>query len=159
MKIRQHRVIRFEYVLKVDGAIVGRTPEGQAQAILTGFAPDLPKGLEDLLIGKAPGEYKALVPPEQAYGLYDPEKRVQVKADELPEAPRVGGGFTADGADGQPLLYRVVEISGDEVVLDANPQWAGKELEYTFSIHQVRPADAEEVAHGHVHGEGGVTHS
>lgn len=159
MKIRQHQVIRFEYVLKVAGQVVRQTRPGQPISILTGFAPDLPQGLEDLLIGKAPGEYQAVIPPERAHGPYDPEKRVQVKASELPEAPRVGGGFTADDSQGQPLLYRVVEIRGDEVVLDANPQWAGKELEYTFTIHRVRLAEPEEVAHGHVHGEGGVSHT
>lgn len=159
MKIRQPQVIRFEYVLKVDGEVVRQTLPGQPISILTGFAPDLPKGLEDLLLGKASGEYRAVVSPEQAYGPYDPQKRVKVKAADLPEAPRVGGGFTADGPDGQPLLYGVVQIEGDEVTLDANPQWAGKELEYTFTIHKARPAEPEEVAHGHVHGEGGVSHT
>jgi FKBP-type peptidyl-prolyl cis-trans isomerase SlyD len=62
------------------------------------------------------------------------------------------------GEDGQPLLYRVVEIEDYTVILDANHKWAGKTLEYIFTIHGVRPADRGEVAHGHVHGEGGVVH-
>jgi len=158
VNLRQHLVIRLEYILRIDGHIVARTPEGRPQTILSGFAPDLPKGLEAALVGKKPGEYRLRLPPERAYGPYDPEKHLRVKASELPEPPRVGGGFAANGPGGQPVLYRVVAVEGQEVELDANLEWAGKTLEYTFTIHSVRPADPQEVAHGHVHGEGGVQH-
>ncbi len=158
MKIQKYWVIRFEYTLYVDGALVDRSPEGHPITILTGHAPHLPAGLESALMGKEPGEYHVSLPPKGAHGPYDPAKRVVVDRKDLPEEPRLGGAYTAEGPDGQPLLYRVVEVAGDRVILDANPKWAGKTLEYRFTIHTVRPADAEEVAHGHVHGEGGVVH-
>ncbi len=158
MKFKQHWVIRFEYVLCIEGEVVDRSPEGNLMTVLTHHAPHLPAGLESALIGKEPGDYRVSVPPEGAYGPYDPAKRVVVHRKDLPEEPRLGGAYTAEGQDGQLLLYRVVEIAGDRVILDANPKWAGKTLEYRFTIHTVRPADAQEVAHGHVHGEGGVVH-
>ncbi|WP_299430016.1 FKBP-type peptidyl-prolyl cis-trans isomerase [uncultured Meiothermus sp.] len=158
MKIRQYWVIRFEYLLQIDGEVVDRSQEGQPLTILTQFAPDLPAGLEAALVGKKPGNYRVQIPPEQAYGPYDPARRVEAERDNLPEEPRLGGAFTAEGEDGRSWLYRVVKMEGGRVVLDANHRWAGKTLEYIFTIHSVRPADAEEVAHGHVHGEGGVVH-
>lgn len=158
MKIRQYWVIKFEYTLHIDGALVERSPEGHPITILTHHAPHLPAGLEALLMGKKPGDYLVNLPPESAYGPYDLAKRVVVQRRELPEEPRLGGAFTAQGSDGEPLLYRVVEIAGDSVTLDANPKWAGKTLEYRLTIHTVRPADKDEIAHGHVHGEGGVIH-
>lgn len=158
MKIKTHWVIQFEYVLRIDGEVVDRSPEGHPLTILTGFAQGLPLGLEAALVGKEPGVYHWFVPPEQAYGPYDPARRVVVERQQLPEEPRLGGAFSAEGEDGQTLLYRVVALEGDAVALDANHRWAGKTLEYDVSVHAVRPADRDEVAHGHVHGEGGVIH-
>lgn len=154
MKIKSYQVIELEYTLSIDGAVVERTPEGKTQHILTHFAPDLPRGLEAALVGKSPGTYQTVVPAEQAYGPHDPGLRITVKVADLPEEPRVGGGFAAEN----DLLYRVVEIGGGEAVLDANHQWAGKTLEYSFTIHYVRPAERGEIEHGHVHGKGGVEH-
>jgi FKBP-type peptidyl-prolyl cis-trans isomerase SlyD len=154
MKIKTYQVIELEYTLRIEGAIVERTPEGTTKHILTHFASDLPKGLEAALMGKAVGEYRVHIAPEQAYGLYNPKLRITAKTTDLPEEPRIGGGFAAE----DDLLYRVIEIVGDQVVLDANHEWAGKELEYHFKIHTLRPAEKGEIEHGHVHGLGGVQH-
>lgn len=151
-------MIRFEYELHIDGQVVDQSPEGHPVTILTHFAPQLPTGLEAALLGKKPGIYRVVLPPEEAYGPYDPAKQVRVPRHDLPDEPRLGRVFTAEGADGQPLLYRVVELERDWVTLEANHKWAGKTLEYHIVIHAVRPADREEIAHGHVHGEGGVVH-
>lgn len=158
MKIRKYWVIKFEYTLHIDGALVDRSPEGHPITILTHHAPHLPAGLEALLMGKKPGDYLVSLPPESAYGPYDPAKRVVAQRQDLPEEPRMEGVYTAEDSDGQTLLYRVVEIYDSRIVLDANHKWAGKTLEYRFTVHKVRPADKEEIAHGHVHGEGGVVH-
>ncbi len=156
MQIKTYRVIRFEYLLKVKGEIVERS---HPLTILTHFASHLPAGLEQALLDREPGEYHVVLPPEEAYGPYDPARRVVVSRRDLPKEPRLGGAFTAEGSDGQPLLYRVVAVEGDTATLDANHPWAGKTLEHNLIIHTVRPADPEEVAHGHAHGEGGVVHS
>lgn len=156
MKIQQHSVIHLEYALRIEGQAVDRTE--RPITVLTGFARDLPKGLEAALIGKKPGEYTVTLPPERAYGPYDPSLHLQAKVSDLPEAPEVGDAFTAEDSEGKPVLYRVVSVNGEDVELDGNPQWAGRVLEYDFTIHKVRPAEPDEVAHGHVHGEGGVHH-
>jgi FKBP-type peptidyl-prolyl cis-trans isomerase 2 len=91
MKIEQYWVIKFEYVLRIEEETVDRSLEGRPLTILTHFAPDLPAGLEAALIGKRPGEYTVSVPPDTAYGPYDPAKRVVVQRRELPEEPRPGG--------------------------------------------------------------------
>ncbi|GEM85586.1 FKBP-type peptidyl-prolyl cis-trans isomerase [Meiothermus granaticius] len=154
VNVPQHFVIRLEYTLRVEGQAVNRSEH--PLSILTGFARELPIGLEAALLGKGPGEYTVTLPPEQGYGAYNPALRVEVGASELPGTPRVGEVFSAEDAEGKPRLYQVVAVDGEKVVLDANPPWAGKALEYRFVIHSVRLAEPEEVAHGHVHGEGGV---
>ncbi len=154
MKIKSYQVIQFEFELRIDGVVVEQTPVGKPKTILTHNAPDLPKGLEAALIGKQPGQYSATVLPGEAYGEYDPELRVEVGVADLPEPPRIGGGFAGEN----DLLYRVVELKGDTAVLDANLEWAGKTLDYRFKILNIRLAESGEIEHGHVHGEGGIEH-
>jgi FKBP-type peptidyl-prolyl cis-trans isomerase SlyD len=43
-------------------------------------------------------------------------------------------------------------------VLDGNHPWAGKRLRFDCQILDVRPATAEEMEHGHVHGPGAHHH-
>ena len=43
-------------------------------------------------------------------------------------------------------------------MLDGNHPLAGKTLNFDVEIVDVREASAEEVEHGHVHGEGGHQH-
>ena len=42
--------------------------------------------------------------------------------------------------------------------MDFNHPMAGKELNFTVTVADVRPATAEELEHGHVHGPGGHHH-
>ncbi|HQX94361.1 MAG TPA: peptidylprolyl isomerase, partial [Thermomonas sp.] len=44
------------------------------------------------------------------------------------------------------------------VDVDLNHPMAGKDLEFDIEIVEVREASAEELAHGHVHGDGGHHH-
>jgi FKBP-type peptidyl-prolyl cis-trans isomerase SlyD len=149
------QVIQFEYTLVIDGELVSES--GEPMGLLTGV-DQLPAGLEAAMIGKAPGRYSVTLPPEQAYGGYDPELQMQVLPEDLPEEPRIGGAYAGESDDGQELLFRVIAIQDGEVTLDGNHEWAGKTLEYTFTIHSTREATAEEIDHGHVHGEGGHHH-
>ncbi len=158
MKIAADSVVKFEYELWVGGAKVEGTEPHHPITILMGHAPDLPKGLEATLLGLEAGSHKVVLPPEQGYGFYDPALRTEAQAADLPEAPRLGGGFSGNGPNGEALLFRVISIEGERVILDANPPHAGKELEYRLTIHAVRPAEPGELEHGHVHGEGGVHH-
>lgn len=59
---------------------------------------------------------------------------------------------------GHQLQGLVLEVNDDHVVMDFNHPLAGKDLHFIGSIISVRPASQEEIAHGHVHGEGGHHH-
>jgi FKBP-type peptidyl-prolyl cis-trans isomerase SlyD len=52
----------------------------------------------------------------------------------------------------------VVEVTDDEVTVDGNHPLAGKTLTFNCTVADVRMATPEELAHGHVHEEGGHTH-
>ena len=157
----KHRVIKLEYVLKVDGKVVDRTLESDPITILTGFAKQLPAGLEALLEGRQAGErFAASLPPNEGYEEYDLKKNRTVPRSEFPTKTVLEPGalFYAQTADAQPITARVIEIHGENVTVDFNHEHAGKTLDYRITVHAVREAEPGEIEHGHVHGEGGIKH-
>ena len=111
------------------------------------------------MIALPKGEKKTVVVAYQdAYGLYDQKFIIQAQRSQLPpQEVKVGDVFQVD--DGHS--YRdvvVVEIKEDKIILDGNHPLAGKDLTFAVEILDARPATAEEIAHGHVHGAGGHEH-
>jgi FKBP-type peptidyl-prolyl cis-trans isomerase SlyD len=70
----------------------------------------------------------------------------------------VGGQLEGTTDDGTPRVFHVLKIKGDQVFLDGNHPLAGKELKFVLKVTGVRKATGEEIAHRHVHGEGGHHH-
>ena len=161
MKVAEKTVVKFEWALLIDGEVVDHSPEGETQTILIKHAHGLPPKLEAVLHGREAGEsFTVRIDPQDAYGEYDPSKRMSVPRSSFPANAtlEVGASFYSQDEAGKPLSVRVIALEAESVLVDANPERAGKTLEYHVTIHNVRAADAEEIAHGHVHGEGGVTH-
>ena len=160
MEVRENTVVTFEYELRVDGEVVDASPEGEPVTVLVRHAYWLPPGLEKALVGRGPGPFEVIVPPDRGAGEHDPGKVSVVRREEFPGGASIEAGeeFHARDEGRRPVAVRVVAVEGDEVTVDANPELAGKELAYWGEIHAVREATAEEVDHGHVHGAGGVEH-
>ena len=59
---------------------------------------------------------------------------------------------------GNRMQGLVVAIEGETVTMDFNHPLAEKTLMFQGKILKIREATPEEIAHGHVHGEGGVHH-
>ena len=69
----------------------------------------------------------------------------------------LGMQFESETDDG-PVMVTVVAISDDMVTVDGNHPLAGVHLNFDVTIREVREATEEELAHGHVHGDGGHHH-
>ncbi len=159
MKITSGSVVKLEWSLSIEGKIVERSLVGEAQTILMGQAKSLPAGLEGLLIGHDAGqEFTATL--ENGYGIYDPSKVHSAKKSDFPASTNLelGASFYTQDETGKPLVARVVKLEQDNVTVDFNHPFAGKTLEYQIKVLHVRPAEKNELEHGHVHGEGGVQH-
>jgi FKBP-type peptidyl-prolyl cis-trans isomerase SlyD len=74
------------------------------------------------------------------------------------ETVSVGNFIPMTDSEGNHLQGLVVVIADDHIVMDFNHPLAGKDLHFQGTIANVRAASAEELAHGHVHGDGGVHH-
>ena len=161
MTIAQHKVVTIHYkVTDVDSGEVIDSSEGGAPMTYMHGAQNIIPGLEAALEGKAVGdELEVTVAPADAYGEYSEERVQQVPVEAFQGVEKVepGMAFTAQTEHG-PVNLIVTEVEETMVTVDANHPLAGKSLKFEVTIDSIRDASEEEVAHGHVHGEGGHQH-
>ena len=150
-------VVTFHYTLRdPQGRLLDTSEGGDPISYLEGSGQII-EGLEEQLRGAAVGlKQRVAVSAAKAYGLRDESQVQRVPRSALPIEGelRVGDRFQA-GEDRFAPIVMVVKIEGDEVLLDANHPLAGVDLTFDVEIAAVRPATAEEISHGHLHGEDG----
>ncbi len=96
--------------------------------------------IEEALIGMAPGEKKTVViPAEDGFGEYDEEKVFQVKRSDVPDDvyPEIGQELELTGEDDEILEVTVIEVSDEEITLDANHPLAGEDLTYEVELVEI----------------------
>lgn len=158
--ITDQKVVSLNYTVKDTEGQVIDSSEGAAPLVYLHGQGNIIPGLEAALVGKAPGEeFGVTVEPADAYGEYNEEilQVVPRKAFEGVENIETGMVFTAQAQNG-PVQLTVAKVDGDDITVDPNHPLAGKTLHFSGSVIEVREATAEELAHGHVHGEGGHQH-
>jgi len=159
MQIAMNTVVSMTYELKnADGEVLESSTEPVAY-LHGGYDNIFPK-VEEAMHGKNIGDtIEVGLEPDDAFGEYD-ENLVQIEpASAFPTSElKVGMQFEGEDETGDVILYTVTEIADGKVVVDGNHPWAGERLLFTARITAVRNANQEEVAHQHVHGEGGHHH-
>lgn len=160
--IAKDKVVLFQYRLRgEDGQLLETSETGEPVAYLHGHDNIIP-GLEKAMAGHAAGDsFSATIPPEDAYGLRHENSVQRIPAKHLKTAgrgkPRPGTMAWVETEHG-PRQVTVVKAGQFMVDVDTNHPLAGKTLTFEVDIVEVRDASDEELAHGHVHGTGGVDH-
>ncbi|MEN9464107.1 MAG: hypothetical protein RL217_288 [Pseudomonadota bacterium] len=161
MSISQNKVVTIHYqVVDVDSNEIIDSSEGGAPMVYLHGHQNIIPGLEKALEGKKAGdELEVTVVAADAYGVYSDERvqQVPMAAFEGVDQIEPGMAFTAQTEHG-PVSLIVTEVDETTVTVDANHPLAGKDLRFSVKVDAVRDASAEELAHGHVHGEGGHHH-
>jgi FKBP-type peptidyl-prolyl cis-trans isomerase SlyD len=160
VKIAKNAVAALEYTLKNDGGEVLDTSEGRGPLTYLHGAENLIPGLEAELEGKGAGdELSVRIAPADAYGERDEEMKQTVKRDVMPEDAQIEVGMQLQAeSEGGVHIVTVIGVEGDDIHLDGNHPLAGVALNFDVKVVEVREATAEELEHGHVHGEGGHEH-
>jgi len=160
MKIGKHSVVSMHYTLKNQEGTILDSSQGREPLVYLHGVGGLIPGLEFQLNEKIAGDkIQAVVEPKDAYG--------EISKDMLYEVPK--SGFQGDeeifegmqvqlDTEQGPRLAVVSKIEGEKVTLDLNHPLAGVTLYFDVEIVNVRAAEKEEIAHGHVHGHGGHHH-
>lgn len=161
MNIAKNAVVSLTYQLAdADGTVIEKT--GDPISYLHGGYDGIFPTVEEALEGKNVGDkFSVSMEPDDAFGEYEHDLVRVEPRDMFPKEVAVGMQFEggAEGDDDEDfMLYTVTEVTADEVTVDGNHPLAGKSLVFSGTITAVRAASAEELSHGHVHGEGGHHH-
>lgn len=155
----QH-VVRFHYsVAEVGQAPVENSRGGEPLAVLIGAGNIIP-GLEKALVGKVAGDsFEVTVPADEAYGPRNEQLTQRIPKKYLPQNVTLSPGQSVVLNTQQgPRMVVVLKVGMSVVDVDLNHPMAGKDLQFVIDVVEVRPASEEELAHGHVHGDGGHHH-
>lgn len=155
--VQDNFVVSLDYTLRVSGEVLDTSVGEEPIQFIQGRGHIIP-GLEKALYGMKSGDEKEVVlQPQDAYGEYDAEARLTVDRSDVSEDGEleVDEEIEIEDEEGDVNLARIVAIDGDQVMLDFNHPLAGRELSFTVTVVDLRPASADELAHDHVHGPHG----
>ncbi len=168
--IAQNSVVTLTYDLSVTDenqqkVLVEQAEADEPMVFLFGHS-GLPEEFENQLDGKSVGDaFSFSLTPEQAYGDYDQQAVVEIPKQVFEidgqlddQMLQVGNYLPMADNEGNHMQAKVVEIGDEQITMDFNHPLAGMVMHFDGKIQEVRPATAEELAHGHVHGEGGHQH-
>ncbi|NVO33405.1 FKBP-type peptidyl-prolyl cis-trans isomerase [Hymenobacter lapidiphilus] len=169
-QISTNKVVTITYDLSVTDEnqekVLVESADTDAPMVFLFGQSGLPEEFERQLADKNTGDpFSFSLTPEQAYGEYDEQAVVEIPRSvfeidgQTDEEMLVVGNFLpmADN-QGHHMQGKVVEISDDAVKMDFNHPLAGMVMHFDGKVAEVREATAEEMDHGHVHGEGGHQH-
>lgn len=150
-------VVTLDYTLTVDGEIIDSSIGSQPIEFIQGHGQIIP-GLERELYGLALGDGKdVIVAAVDGYGDRDPNAIADIPREQFPpQIPlKPGVELQLRGQDGEELEAYIEGVGEETVRLNFNHPLAGKDLHFSIKVVELRSATSEELAHGHVHGEGG----
>lgn len=160
MQITKDTVVQFSYVLKdEEGKVLENASQEGVTAYLHGHNNMMP-GLEKELTGKQKGdEIITTLPPSETYGERQEGQEERISIKHLEGAKKWKTGMVAAYKTDQG--YRpvtIIKAGKFMATVDLNHPLAGRTLTFEVNIVDVRVATAEEIAHGHAHGDGGHQH-
>ena len=159
MKIQKDSVVRFHYTVGEVGQPANESSNGgEPLAILIGHNNIIP-GLEKAMEGREAGEkFEVDVPAAEAYGERREGLSQRIPKKHFGEQRLMPGMQVVLQTNFGPRAVTIEKVGMSVVDVDLNHPMAGKALHFDIEIVEVREASAEEVEHGHVHGEGGHQH-
>jgi FKBP-type peptidyl-prolyl cis-trans isomerase SlyD len=160
MQIANNAVVSFNYTLTDDhGKVIDSSDGREPLTYLQGSGQIVP-GLEKAMDGHKVGDrFDVDVVPEEGYGIRHAELVQEVPREAFQGVDDVQPGMQFQGQGPQGVInVTVTKVEDGKVHIDGNHPLAGQTLHFAVEVTGVREASAEELAHGHVHGEGGHHH-
>lgn len=159
LKIATDKVVSIHYTLTNDSSeVLDSSSGGDPLVYLHGSGTIVP-GLEKELEGRGVGDkLEVVVDPENGYGEREGPgpQPIPIGVFEGVDV-EAGMSFVVEDEDGDQMPLWVVEVAGEQVMVDGNHPLAGETLHFSVEVVSIRDATDEEIEHGHVH-EGGHHH-
>ena len=159
MKIAKDSVVRFHYTVSEAGQEpIESSADRDPLAILIGHGNIIP-GLENAMQDREAGEkFGVDVSAADAYGERRDGLNQRVPKKHFGNQRLVPGQQVVLQTNFGPRAVTIQKVGMSVVDVDLNHPMAGKDLHFDVEIVEVREASAEEIEHGHVHGDGGHHH-
>lgn len=166
MKAAANTVVKISYELRTEpqGEVFDSADRNNPLVFLHGhrnLLDKFEKNIEGLIAGE---QFSFELTPLEGYGEYDLNAFAKLDKGMFAGSPVpqeqilfVGNIVPLQDQHGNQFEGRITTISETEVVVDMNHPLAGKTLFFSGEVLEVRAAQPEEIAHGHVH-EGGHHH-
>lgn len=160
MQVQNDHVVSIDYTLKNDaGEVMDSSEQTGPLAYLHGqqnIIPGLEKALDDKSVGDS---FTVSIEPAEAYGERNEEMIQTVPRSMFQGVDEIEPGMRFQAqTEGGVTVVTIKDVNGDEITLDGNHELAGETLHFDVEVKEVRPASAEELEHGHVHGPEGHEH-
>lgn len=159
MKIAKDSVVRFHYTVSETGQeALESSNDREPLAILYGHGNIIP-GLETAMLDREAGErFGVDVIAAEAYGEKRDGLSQRVPKKHFGAQKLEPGMQVVLQTNFGPRPVTIQKVGMSVVDVDLNHPMAGKDLHFAVEIVEVREASAEELQHGHVHGDGGHQH-
>jgi FKBP-type peptidyl-prolyl cis-trans isomerase SlyD len=156
MQITRNKVVTISYELSETGKT--KLEDGTLD-YLHGFRNLMPT-LEKFLTDKKEGfAGKVEMGPKDAFGEMDSELVMKIPKDQIEKADEMQVGMQIELETEEGVIpARVTEIVADGILVDGNHPYAGKGVTFDIKVLKIRDASAEELTHGHAHGDHGHHH-
>lgn len=148
--IQNDLVVSLAYTLTVDGQVVESAESDMPLEYLHGYENIVP-GLEKLLTGKKIGDkLTATLEPKDGYGEYSEDEIEEVALEDIPDGEELEAGMVVllEDEEGYLMEALIKDITATSVFLDFNDPYAGKTLDYTVEVLDIREATEEELENG-----------
>ena len=140
MKTQQNSKVTIRYQLSLDdGTEVENNADIEPLVFIFGDNT-LTSGMEDALLDKQEGDsISVTLSPEQGYGYPDENNLHLMPVSDFPETlnPEVNQVIAFDGVDNEEVMGTIIELKGDEVLVDFSHPLAGRSLIFKAEIISV----------------------
>ena len=156
MQVARNKVVTISYELSETGK--GKLEDGTLD-YLHGFKNLMP-ALEKFLAEKKEGfAGKVEMGPRDAFGEKQADLVMDVPKSQLEKADEIEVGMHIELESEEGVIPAIVTaVAADNITVDGNHPYAGKNLTFDVKVVKIRDASPEELAHGHAHGAHGHHH-
>lgn len=129
--------VKIHYKGTLQDGTVFDSSEGRDPLGFTLGSGQVIPGFDEAVMGMSEGEAKNVtIPVDKAYGQRNDELVMPVPLSQVPADlnPEVGQQLQMGGPNGQPVMVKVVDVTDEHIMLDANPPLAGEDLVFDIEL-------------------------
>lgn len=129
--------VKIHYKGTLQDGTVFDSSEGREPLGFTLGSGQVIPGFDEAVMGMSEGEAKNVtIPVDKAYGPRNDELVMPVPLSQVPAdlKPEVGQQLQMGGPDGQPVMVKIIDITDEHIMLDANPPLAGEDLIFDLEL-------------------------